>query len=73
MYAFISSFGNVAGSLFLVSTKVMTLPVEIFYAMEFDMRPNILAMSTLVIIISAVIVKIIYRFTGAEVKGERMV
>jgi putative spermidine/putrescine transport system permease protein len=68
-YAFISSFGNVAATLFLVSTRTMTLPVEIFYAMEFEMRPNILAMSTLVILLSAVIVKILYRFTGAELKG----
>lgn len=70
MYAFIASFGNVAASIFLVSTRTMTLPVEIFYAMEFDMRPSVLAMSTLVIILSAVIVRLVYRFTGAEPKGQ---
>lgn len=69
MYAFIASFGNVAASIFLVSTRTMTLPVEIFYAMEFDMRPSILAMSTLVILLSAVLVGLVYRFMGVEPKG----
>jgi putative spermidine/putrescine transport system permease protein len=71
MYAFIASFGNVAATLFLVTTKTVTLPVEIFYAMEFDMRPNILAMSTLVIVLSAIIVHLSYRFAGAEGRGEK--
>jgi len=69
MYAFIASFGNVATTLFLVSARTMTLPVELFYAMEFDMRPNILAISTLVIILSAIIVRLLYNFMGADVKG----
>lgn len=69
MYAFIASFGNVATTLFLVSTKTMTLPVEIFYGMEFDMRPNILAISTIVIVFSAIIVRLIYKFMGVEAKS----
>lgn len=69
MYAFISSFGDVAATVFLVSTKTMTLPVEMFYAMEFDMNPSVLAISTIVIILSAAFVSLIYRFTGAEGKG----
>ncbi len=71
-YAFITSFGNVAATIFLVSTKTMTLPVEIFYAMEFDMRPYILAMSTLVVLLSAVLVNLLQRFTGADVKRTRL-
>ena len=70
MYAFISSFSDVAATLFLVSSKTMTLPVEIFYAMEFDISPSVLAISTLVILLSAAVVKLIYRFTGADIKGE---
>ncbi len=70
MYAFIASFGNVAASIFLVSTRTLTLPVEIFYAMEFDMRPNVLAMSTLVILLSAVLVGFVSRFTGGEPGGQ---
>lgn len=70
MYAFISSFSDVAATLFLVSTKTMTLPVEIFYAMEFDLNPCVLAISTLVIMLCAAVVQVIFRFTGADFKGE---
>jgi ABC-type spermidine/putrescine transport system permease subunit II len=47
----------------------MTLPVEMFYAMEFDMKPSVLAISTLVIIISAAMIRLIYRFTDIEGSG----
>jgi len=69
MFAFICSFGDVAATVFLVSSRTMTLPVEMFYAMEFDMKPSVLAISTLVIIISAAMIRLIYRFTETEGGG----
>jgi putative spermidine/putrescine transport system permease protein len=69
MFAFIASFCDMAATVFIVSTRTMTLPVEIFYAMEFDMRPDILAISTVVIVLSAVVVKLLHRFIGASDKN----
>ena len=48
---------------------MITLPIEIFYGMEHDIRLNIPAMSTLAITLSAFIVKLLYRLTGVEIKG----
>ncbi len=64
LYAFINSFGNVPVSLFLIGSNITTLPVEIFYALEFDFSPAMLALSTLTVVFSVVLVQLIQRFTG---------
>jgi len=64
LYAFINSFGNVPVSLFLIGSNITTLPVEIFYALEFDFSPAILALSTLTVVFSVVLVQLIQRLTG---------
>lgn len=65
-YAFIISFGDVPVSIFLVTPTNMTLPVLIFQDMRFDFQPSILAVSTLVSIISMVLIVGIQRLAGLD-------
>jgi putative spermidine/putrescine transport system permease protein len=65
-YAFIISFGDVPVSLFLVTPANMTLPVQIFQDMRFDFQPSILAVSTLVSIISMVLIVGLQKLTGLD-------
>jgi putative spermidine/putrescine transport system permease protein len=55
-YAFIVSFGDVPVSLFLASGKFVTLPVEIFQTLLFDFDPAVLALSTLIVVFSLVLI-----------------
>jgi putative spermidine/putrescine transport system permease protein len=52
LYAFVVSFGDVPASMFVVSTATTTLPVQLFYAMEFDYTPALLALCSLVVAVS---------------------
>lgn len=65
-YAFIISFGDVPVALFLVSGSNMTLPVQIFLDMQFDFRPDMLAISTLVVLISAGLIIAAQRVAGLD-------
>ena len=65
-YAFIISFGDVPVSIFLVTPTNMTLPVLIFQDMRFDFQPSILAVSTLVSIISMVLIVGIQKLAGLD-------
>ncbi len=49
LYAFMVSFGDVPISIFLTSPGFVTYPVELFYGMENDFDPSILASASLVI------------------------
>ncbi|HEX7075541.1 MAG TPA: ABC transporter permease [Hyphomicrobiaceae bacterium] len=65
-YSFIVSFGDVPIAIFLVSGDNMTLPVQIFLDMQFDFRPDMLAVSTLVVVVSAFIIIGAQRFAGLD-------
>lgn len=65
-YAFIISFGDVPVALFLVSGNNMTLPVQIFLDMQFDFRPDMLAVSTLVVLVSAGLIIGTQRLAGLD-------
>jgi putative spermidine/putrescine transport system permease protein len=67
LYAFMVSFGEVPMSVFLTGSRVTTFPVEVFNAMQFDFEPTILAVSTLVIVVSIVVVSAVQRLTGLDV------
>ena len=67
IYAFVISFGNVPVSLFLVGSGFNTLPVEIFYALEFDYNPSILALSSLVVVFSVVLIWLMQKYAGLSV------
>jgi putative spermidine/putrescine transport system permease protein len=62
--AFLTSFDNFPMSLFLAEGDNGTLPVVIFHYIEFDLKPNVLAMSTLIILISLVAMMVIERMIG---------
>ncbi|MGN6462678.1 MAG: ABC transporter permease [Pseudolabrys sp.] len=65
-YAFAVSFGDVPIALFLVRDKTMTLPVQVFNDMQVDFQPSILALSTLVIILSLVMMLVIQKVVGLD-------
>ncbi len=52
LYAFVVSFGDIPASMFVVSTATTTLPVQLFYALEFDYTPALLALCSLVVVVS---------------------
>jgi putative spermidine/putrescine transport system permease protein len=67
LYAFMVSFAEVPISVFLVDSKQSTFPVEIFNAMQFDFEPTILAVSTLVTVLSLAAVIAVQRIVGLDV------
>lgn len=67
LYAFMISFAEVPISVFLIGSKQATFPVEIFNAMQFDFEPTILAVSTLVTVLSLAVVLVVQRIVGLEV------
>lgn len=67
LYAFIISFGDVPVAVFLAGTTFVTLPVEIFQSLQFDFNPAILALSTVVVIFSLVLIVIMQRVVGLDI------
>lgn len=67
LYAFMISFAEVPISVFLIGSKQATFPVEIFNAMQFDFEPTILAVSTLVTVLSLAVVIAVQRIVGLDV------
>jgi putative spermidine/putrescine transport system permease protein len=63
-YAFIISFGDVPVAVFLVDQETMTLPVEIFQTLQFDFEPTVLAISTLVVLFSMLLIVAVQRLAG---------
>lgn len=66
LYAFMVSFADVPLSIFLTSPGLVTYPVEMFFALENDFSPSILASSTLVIIFSLVMLLSVQRLIGLD-------
>lgn len=67
LYAFIISFGDVPIALFLAGPNFVTLPVEIFQSLQFDFNPAVLALSTLVVIFSLVLILTMQRVVGLDI------
>ncbi|MGD9944014.1 MAG: ABC transporter permease [Burkholderiaceae bacterium] len=63
-YSFIVSFGDVPISLFLVNNEISTLPVRLFYDMQFDFHPTVMAISSLILGFSFVLVLTVQRASG---------
>lgn len=70
-YAFIVSFGDVPVALFLVTGKWTTLPVQIFQDMQFDFRPSMLAVSSLVAVVSLIAIFGVQKLAGFDVVSAR--
>jgi putative spermidine/putrescine transport system permease protein len=66
LYAFMISFAEVPMSVFLTGSQLSTFPVEIFNSMQFDFEPTILAVSTLVAIVSLFVVWLAQRIVGLD-------
>ena len=65
-YAFIVSFGDVPISIFIASEKMTPLPVEIFSTLQFDFDPAVLALSTIVVALSALLILGAQRLAGFD-------
>ncbi|HTV03577.1 MAG TPA: ABC transporter permease [Luteitalea sp.] len=70
---FVISFNEVAVSLFLVGPGTTTLPVAIFSDLSQDFAPWIFAMSTLIIVMCALVVLAVNRLVGlrSALSGDR--
>lgn len=66
LYAFMVSFADVPVSIFLSSPGFTTYPIELFYSLENDFEPTILASASLVILICFVILLLIQRVVGFD-------
>jgi putative spermidine/putrescine transport system permease protein len=65
-YGFIVAFGDVPIAVFLAAGGFVTLPVEIFQTLQFDFDPAVLALSTLVVIFSALLIMAMQRLVGFD-------
>jgi len=66
LYAFVVSFGDVPASMFVVSEQTMTLPVRLFYAVEFDYTPALLALCSVVVVLSLALIFGMQRVLGLD-------
>jgi putative spermidine/putrescine transport system permease protein len=64
LFAFLTSFDNVTVSLFMVSSTMRTLPLEIFSHMQDAYDPLIASVSSVVIFISVVLILILEKIQG---------
>ena len=55
------SFDNVPLSLFLVGTETSTLPIELFYSIEFELTRMNYAVATLIMLFSTALILALFR------------
>lgn len=67
LYAFIISFGDVPIAVFLAGGDYVTLPVEIFQSLQFDFNPAVLALSTLAVFFSLVLILTMQKVVGLDI------
>jgi putative spermidine/putrescine transport system permease protein len=65
-FAFIVSFGDVPVSVFLATGAPVPLPVEIFQTLQFDFDPRVLAISTIVVVLSSGFIVGMQRLVGLD-------
>jgi putative spermidine/putrescine transport system permease protein len=61
IYAFIVSFGDVPIAFFLTADSTSTLPARMFVDMQVDFRPSMLALSSIIVVLSVAVVLILNR------------
>ena len=64
--AFLVSFGEVTVTAFLVSARMLTLPVRIYADVQFDVEPTVNAVSALVIVGTVMALALVNRFIGLD-------
>jgi putative spermidine/putrescine transport system permease protein len=65
-YSFIVSFGDVPIALYLANGDLQTFPVKIFYDMQFDLKPSMLATSTIVVFVSLIMIIGVQKLAGLD-------
>jgi len=66
IFAFLASFDDVPVALFLGGSGTVTLPVKIFTSIEFSFDASVMAMATLVVVVSLLLMLLIDRLIGIE-------
>lgn len=61
LYSFIVSFGDVPVAFFLTKDRSHTLPVRLFIDMQVDFRPSMLAISTIIVLVSISVIVLMQR------------
>ena len=66
VFAFVTSFGNITLSVFLGTSRSITLPVQIFTYVEHSYDPVLAAVSALVILVTLVLIIVVEKLVGVE-------
>lgn len=66
LYAFMVSFGDVPISIFLTAPGYVTYPIELFYGLENDFDPSILASASLVIFFCLIALLVMQKIVGLD-------
>jgi putative spermidine/putrescine transport system permease protein len=66
LYAFMVSFGDVPISIFLTAPGYVTYPIELFYGLENDFDPSILASASLVIFFCLIALLAMQKLVGLD-------
>ena len=66
LYAFMVSFSDVPISMFLTASGFVTYPVELFFGIETDFNPSVLASASLVIVFSLVALLLVQKVIGLD-------
>mgnify|MGYP001825009798 CR=1 FL=1 len=66
LYSFMVSFGDVPISIFLTAPGFVTYPIELFYGLENDFDPSILASSSLVIFFCLLALLVMQKIVGLD-------
>ena len=66
LYAFMVSFSDVPVAIFLSAPGFVTYPVEIFFALENDIQPSLMASATLVIITCLFLLLLVQKVIGLD-------
>src|SRR6185503_17135491 len=64
LFAFIISFDNVSISLFMTTSRTTTLPIAVLNYVEYNFDPSIAAISTMLILATAIAAVVIERTVG---------
>ena len=66
LYAFMVSFSDVPIAMFLTAPGFVTYPVELFFGIETDFSPSVLASASLVILFALVALLLVQRVIGLD-------
>jgi putative spermidine/putrescine transport system permease protein len=66
LYAFMVSFSDVPIAMFLTAPGFVTYPVELFFGIETDFNPSVLASASLVIVFSLAALLLVQKVIGLD-------